>query len=141
VQPRNFGPTILPSHLLLFLAVDCCVVLCKPITKASPNALNNLRLGRFQKIHKTEELFLENRSGFSAERQGTCTEFTKGVERMPNHKQRKKKDGANKSKKVKAMRAKEAAAKPAPKRSATGKPGQTSKFELLQDRPGALRRA
>ena len=67
--------------------------------------------------------------------------FTKGVQRMPNHKQRKKKDGANKSKKLKAMRAKEAAAKPAPKRSATGKPGQTSKFELPQDRPGAFRRA
>ncbi|PYS56252.1 MAG: hypothetical protein DMG13_00460 [Acidobacteria bacterium] len=60
---------------------------------------------------------------------------------MPNHKQRKKKDGLNKTKKLQAMRAKEARAKPAPKPTATGKPGQTSKFELVQDRPGALRRA
>jgi hypothetical protein len=60
---------------------------------------------------------------------------------MPNRKQRKKKDGANKSKKIKAMRTKEALAKPAPKPTATGKPGQTSKFERLQDRPGHLKRA
>ena len=60
---------------------------------------------------------------------------------MPNQKQRKKKDGENKTKKMHAMRAKEAMAKPAPKPTATGKPGQTSKFELLQDRPGAMRRA
>jgi len=61
---------------------------------------------------------------------------------MPNQKHRKKKNGANKNKKLKAMRAKEALAKPPSKPTATGKrPGQTSKFELLQDRPGALRRA
>jgi len=61
---------------------------------------------------------------------------------MPNHKQRKKKDGANKSKKMQAMRAKEAAAKPADKPTATGKrPGQTSKFDTVKDRPGALQRA
>jgi hypothetical protein len=61
---------------------------------------------------------------------------------MPNHKNRKKKDGVNKIKKMKAMRTKEALAKPSSKPSATGKrPGQTSKFELLQDRPGAMRRA
>jgi hypothetical protein len=61
---------------------------------------------------------------------------------MPNQKNRKKKDGANKNKKMQAMRAKEMMAKPAPKPTATGKrPGQTSKFELLQDRPGATRRA
>lgn len=61
---------------------------------------------------------------------------------MPNQKQRKKKNGANKTKKMHAMRAKEALAKPAEKPTATGKwPGQTSKFEMLQDRPGALRRA
>ena len=60
---------------------------------------------------------------------------------MPNQKQRKKKQGSNKSKKVQAMRAKEALAKPADKPTATGKPGQTSKFEILQDRPGAFRRA
>ena len=40
------------------------------------------------------------------------------------------------------MRAKEARAKPAEKPTATGKrPGQTSKFETVQDRPGAFRRA
>lgn len=61
---------------------------------------------------------------------------------MPNQKQRKKKDGVNKNKKLQAMRAKEAQAKPASKPTATGKlPGQTSKFELPQDRPGSLRRA
>jgi hypothetical protein len=61
---------------------------------------------------------------------------------MPNQKNRKKKAGANKTKKMKAMRAKEALAKPTSKATATGKrPGQTSKFELLQDRPGAMRRA
>lgn len=61
---------------------------------------------------------------------------------MPNQKNRKKKAGANKSKKMQAMRAKEMMAKPAAKPTATGKkPGQTSKFELLYDRPGALRRA
>jgi len=61
---------------------------------------------------------------------------------MPNQKQRKKKQGTNKSKKVQAMRAKEARAKPAEKPTATGKrPGQTSKFETVQDRPGAFRRA
>ena len=61
---------------------------------------------------------------------------------MPNQKSRKKKDGVNKSKKRRAMRAKEAEARPADKPSATGKrPGQTSKFEILQDRPGELQRA
>ena len=61
---------------------------------------------------------------------------------MPNQKGRKKKAGANKNKKMQAMRAKEMMAKPAPKPSATGKrPGQTSKFELLNDRPGTMRRA
>ena len=61
---------------------------------------------------------------------------------MPNQKQRKKKDGVNKTKKLQAMRAKEAKAKPAPKRSATGKEtGMLSKFERVQDRPGGTRRA
>ena len=61
---------------------------------------------------------------------------------MPNQKQHKKKDGANKNKKMQAMRVKEAQAKPAAKPTATGKrPGQTSKFETVQDRAGALRRA
>ena len=61
---------------------------------------------------------------------------------MPNQKQRKKKGGENKSKKMQAMRAKEAQAKPSQKPTATGKrPGQTSKFELLQDRPGSMQRA
>jgi len=60
---------------------------------------------------------------------------------MPNQKQRRKKNGTNKSKKVRAMRAKETRAKPADKPTATGKPGQTSKFERVQDRPGGLRRA
>jgi len=61
---------------------------------------------------------------------------------MPNQKQRKKKDGENKNKKLQAMRAKEAQAKPADKPTATGKsPGQSSKFGVVQDRPGALRRA
>jgi len=61
---------------------------------------------------------------------------------MPNQKQRKKKDGANKNKKMQAMRAKEAKARPADKPSATGKrSGLRSKFERTQDRPGALQRA
>jgi len=61
---------------------------------------------------------------------------------MPNQKQRKKKAGSNKNKKTQAMRMKEALAKPPDKPTATGKrPGQTSKFETVQDRPGALRRA
>jgi hypothetical protein len=61
---------------------------------------------------------------------------------MPNQRQRKKKNGVNKSKKMQAMRAKEALAKPAPKPSATGKQsGQTSKRDSVKDRPGALKRA
>ena len=61
---------------------------------------------------------------------------------MPNQKQRKKKHGFNKSKKVQAMRAKEASARPADKPTATGKrPGQTSKFERAHDRPGGFPRA
>jgi hypothetical protein len=61
---------------------------------------------------------------------------------MPNQKQRKKKDGENKNKKMQAMRAKEAQARPADKPSATGKrAGETSKFETVQDRPGSMRRA
>ncbi len=61
---------------------------------------------------------------------------------MPNQKQRKKKDGANKIKKMQAMRAKEALAKPAKKPTATGKQqGPRSKFERTQDRPGAFQRA
>jgi hypothetical protein len=61
---------------------------------------------------------------------------------MPNQKQRKKKDGANKSKKVQAMRAKEALAKPADKPSATGKrPGEKLKRDTVKDRPGAFSRA
>jgi NADH:ubiquinone oxidoreductase subunit len=61
---------------------------------------------------------------------------------MPNQKQRKKKDGANKNKKLQAMRTKEALARPGDRPTATGKwPGQESKFEMLQDRPGNMRRA
>ena len=61
---------------------------------------------------------------------------------MPNQKTRKKKDGTNKSKKLQAMKAKEAAAKPASPRTATGKlSGRRSKFERTQDRPGGMSRA
>jgi hypothetical protein len=61
---------------------------------------------------------------------------------MPNQKHRKKKDGANKSKKIQAMRAKEALARPADKPTATGKrPGQTSKRNRPQDRIGAFKQA
>jgi len=61
---------------------------------------------------------------------------------MPNQRQRKKKDGENKIKKLQAMRAKEAAAKPPQKPSATGKTaGLRSKRESLQERPGSLKRA
>src|SRR5215510_2951824 len=83
----------------------------------------------------------EIRKIFSEKRKSDCTmELWSAV--MPNQKQRKKKQGSNKSKKVQAMRAKEALAKPADKPTATGKrPGQTSKFEILQYRPGAFRRA
>jgi hypothetical protein len=61
---------------------------------------------------------------------------------MPNQKSRKKKAGVNKNKKLRAMRAKEAAAKPRAMRTATGKlSGRHSKFERTQDRPGAMARA
>ena len=61
---------------------------------------------------------------------------------MPNQKNRKKKDGVNKDKKLRAMRAKEAEAKPTVGRTDTGKlSGRNSKFERTQDRPGATRRA
>ena len=61
---------------------------------------------------------------------------------MPNQKSRKKKDGANKNKKLQAMRSKEAAAKPRTARTATGKlSGRKSKFDRTQDRPGAMARA
>jgi len=53
---------------------------------------------------------------------------------MPNQKNRKKKAGINKGKKTHAMRVKAAKARPAPKPSATGKPGQTSKVGILKDR-------
>jgi len=77
----------------------------------------------------------------SKKRKLICNLIQKG-DSMPNQKTRRKKAGANKNKKLQAMRAKEMMAKPASKPTATGKrPGQTSKFELLQDRPGAMRRA
>jgi len=61
---------------------------------------------------------------------------------MPNQKNRKKKNGINKIKKLQAMRAKESLAKAAHKPSATGKGiGETSKFETVQERPGAFKRA
>ena len=61
---------------------------------------------------------------------------------MPNQKSRKKKAGVNKINKLQAMRAKESAAKPPQKPSATGKGiGEKSKFEMVQERPGALKRA
>jgi hypothetical protein len=61
---------------------------------------------------------------------------------MPNQNARKKKDGVNKSKKMQAMRAKEALAKPAPKPSATGKGiGEQSKRDMVKDRPGGFKRA
>jgi len=83
----------------------------------------------------------EIRNYFSEKRKSVCNNIQKGVG-MPNQKQRKKKNGENKNKKMQAMRAKEALAKPASRPTATGKrPGQTSKFEILQDRPGAFRRA
>jgi hypothetical protein len=86
------------------------------------------------KIHNSEIFFQK--------RKVDCTQVVGVVSKMPNQKHRKKKGGVNKNKKMQAMRAKEAQAKPAQKPTATGKqPGQTSKFEMLQDRPGALRRA
>ena len=131
VQPRSFGP---PPHL-----PTCCCF-------SRWTAVSIVHTDHHSLLHSTQQF--TKRKNFSEKtevrpRSGKelALSFTKGVQRMPNHKQRKKKDGANKSKKLKAMRAKEAAAKPAPKRSATGKPGQTSKFELPQDRPGAFRRA
>jgi hypothetical protein len=61
---------------------------------------------------------------------------------MPNQKSRKKKDGRNKSKKLQAMKAKEANAKPQAPVTATGKlSGRDSKFERTQDRPGGMNRA
>ena len=60
---------------------------------------------------------------------------------MPNQHQRKKKDGTNKIKKTRAMRTKEAAAKPASPLSATGKGKQTSKRDTVKDRQGAFNRA
>ncbi len=61
---------------------------------------------------------------------------------MPNQKNRKKKDGTNKGKKLQAMRTKEGNAKPAAPRTATGKlSGRQSKFEREQERPGGMSRA
>jgi hypothetical protein len=61
---------------------------------------------------------------------------------MPNQKNRRKKNGMNKTKKLQAMRAKESAARPPSKPSATGKGiGETSKFEMVHERPGSLKRA
>ena len=61
---------------------------------------------------------------------------------MPNQKQRKKKNGVNKSKKTQAMRAKEAMAKPAQPPSATGKGiREKSKPKETHDRTRALNRA
>jgi hypothetical protein len=61
---------------------------------------------------------------------------------MPNQKERKKKDGTNKSKKLQAMRQKERSAKPRGKPSATGKgTGERLKNQTVQDRPGNMSRA
>ena len=61
---------------------------------------------------------------------------------MPNHKQRKKKDGVNKIKKTAAMRQKEAMAKPRRPPSATGKGiRETSKRDSVKDRQGSFNRA
>jgi hypothetical protein len=60
---------------------------------------------------------------------------------MPNQHGRKKKAGANKIKKLQAMRAKESMARPPDRPSATGKGiGERSKFETFYERPGALKR-
>src|SRR5215468_10481448 len=94
--------------------------------------LNSLANRSRIKIQKSENFFRKKETGL--------LDRAKGGAAMPNQKQRKKKQGTNKSKKVQAMRAKEARAKPAEKPTATGKrPGQTSKFETVQDRPGAFR--
>jgi hypothetical protein len=61
---------------------------------------------------------------------------------MPNQKQRKKKAGVNKIKKVTAMREKEAVAKPRRPPSATGKGiRETSKRDSVKDRQSAFNRA
>ena len=61
---------------------------------------------------------------------------------MPNQHQRKKKGGVNKEKKTSAMREKEATAKPRRPPSATGKGiRETSKRDIVKDRPGATNRA
>jgi hypothetical protein len=61
---------------------------------------------------------------------------------MPNHKQRKKKNGVNKIKKTEAMRQKEALAKPRRPPSATGKGiRETSKRDFVKDRQGSFNRA
>ena len=61
---------------------------------------------------------------------------------MPNQHQRKKKDGQNKQKKTAAMREKEAMAKPRRPPSATGKGiRETSKRDVVNDRPRGLFRA
>jgi hypothetical protein len=54
---------------------------------------------------------------------------------MPNQKDRKKKDGVNKSKKLRAMREKEAGAKPEILRTGTGKlAGRDPKGERVSGR-------
>lgn len=114
---------------------------CKWRTKKPVSGYNDLTVNPIEKFVKSNK-FSENPEKSIASPAMLLQQKLEGRLRMPNQKQRRKKDGENKAKKVKAMRIKEAQAKPAPKPSATGKaPGQTSKFEKLQDRPGALRRA
>jgi hypothetical protein len=82
------------------------------------------------------------RNGWSLARPATNLQIRLEEKSMPNQKSRRKKDGANKTKKLQAMRAKETAAKPTIGRTATGKlSGRDSKFERTRDRPGALNRA
>jgi len=108
--------------------------LCKEWTKTGNNVFSDLPFSLSRRILKSVVIFQKSGSR-------SATNIPKGVG-MPNQKQRKKKNGENKNKKMQAMRAKEALAKPASRPTATGKrPGQTSKVEILQDRPGALRRA
>jgi hypothetical protein len=61
---------------------------------------------------------------------------------MPNQHQRRKKGGHNKEKKIAAMREKEAMAKPRRAPTATGKGiRETSKRDMVKDRPGGFSRA
>jgi hypothetical protein len=108
------------------------------MSKIDHHEINELKENNSEKFQNLKKIVPKTQFWVAGNR--TCTVFAGGT--VPNQRNRKKKQGTNKIKKTRAMRAKEAEAKPRKPPSATGKGvRETSKRDIVKDRPGGFSRA